>query len=201
MLSVGFLYLQEVLTQFSKRNGDFWFLANEYLKRRIVKAASEFSGQPKTRLTKTVSGNLLLLVWKAEYELVNTKKNKVGERVRRHWDIETHLHAHTVGSHIRSEICSLQSRFTVSGLDWWHSFIDLTLLDHYNEVGNWHYRLNWPFPSAVRSGVELRFCCTTAVLDTGKKEAVMQVQWAIRSAKSQCIYEKGLNRAGKGQQC
>lgn len=83
MFYVGFLYLQEVLTQFSERNGDFWFLANEYLKRRRGKVAlvKEFSGQPKTLLTKTVSGKLLLLVWKAEYELVNTKKNKVGEMV------------------------------------------------------------------------------------------------------------------------
>lgn len=92
MLCVGFLYLQEVLTQFSKRNGVFWFLTNEYLKRRIGKVdlEKEFSGQPKTRLTKTVSGKLLLLVWKVEYELVLTKKGKVGERVRRHWDVETH---------------------------------------------------------------------------------------------------------------
>lgn len=64
MSSVGFLYLQEVLTQFSKRNGGFYFLADEYLKGRMRKVASvkEFSGQPKTRLTKIVSGNLLLLV-------------------------------------------------------------------------------------------------------------------------------------------
>lgn len=73
--------------------------------------------KPKTRLTKTVSGNLLLIVWKAEYELVNTKKDKVGEGVRRHGDIETNLHAHTVWSHIGPEICRLQSRFTVSVLD------------------------------------------------------------------------------------
>lgn len=49
MLYVGFLYLQKVLTQFSKRNGNFWFLANEYLKRRIGKVAlvKEFSGSQR----------------------------------------------------------------------------------------------------------------------------------------------------------
>lgn len=114
IISVDFLYLQEVLTQFSKRNRGFCFLAYEYLKRRMKKVVlvKEFSGQPKTRLTKIVSGNLLLLVWKAEYELVNTKKDKERERVRRNWDVETHLHAHEVWSHTTSEVCMLQRFLT-----------------------------------------------------------------------------------------
>lgn len=142
MISVGFLYLQEVLTQFSKRNGGFCFLADEYLKGRMRKVASvkEFSGQPKTRLTKIVSGNLLLLAWEAEYEPVNTKKDKVGKRVRRNWDIETHLHAHKVWSHIRSEVSMFQCwirHWTVAHVP------KLRLWHHRNGFEIRYYGLKW----------------------------------------------------------
>lgn len=160
IISVGFLYLQDVLTQFSKRNRGSCFLAYEYLKRRMKKVVvvKEFSGQPKTRLTRIVSGNLLLLVWKAEYELVNTKKNKVRERVRRKWDIETHLHAHEVWSRSRSEVCMLQRWLTGRA-----AAQVINLRFHPNGFEIRHYRMSWSQITAViKSGVESRCCCVTA---------------------------------------
>lgn len=56
------------------------------------------------------------------------KRTKWGERVRRHWDMETHLRAHMVWSHIGSEICRLQSRFTDPVQ--FHWFNSLTSLQH-----------------------------------------------------------------------
>lgn len=126
----------------TKRNRGFCPLADEYLKGRMRKVASvkEFSGQPKTRLTKIVSGNLLLLVWEAEYEPVNTKKDKVRKRVKRNWDMETHLHAHKVWSHIWSEVSMFQcwfQRWTVAKgpkLRLWH---------HRNGFEVRYYVLKW----------------------------------------------------------
>lgn len=160
IISVGFLYLQEVLTQFSKRNRRFLFLAYEYLKRRIKKVAlvKEFSGQPKTRLTKIVSGNLLLLVWKAEYELVNTKKDKVRERVRRKRDIETHLHAHKVWSRIRSEVCMLQRWLTGRAAA---QVINLRLHPNGFEIRHYRMKLTDLSCNSVWSWVEVLCDCSS----------------------------------------
>lgn len=194
MLYVGFLYLQEVLTQFSKRNGNFWFLANEYLKRRTGKVAlvKEFSGSQRHVWPRLSQGTFCWLCERQNMSWWILKRTKWGKG----WGdtgISRLIYMHTrfeVTSDLKSVGYKAGSQFrywTVAQFYWFNSLTSMSL-----RADN----ADWTDCSWLQLGLELSW---GLVLRLQLSTQGTRSRWYMCSGpliqKTQFIYQKGISKS------